>query len=317
MNVYDDERLRSLIERGFDEGDDDARSALAEEILAIDPGNAVGMFLKWEQLSEEDSIREIGMLEEAYKKLREEAGALPADSEEAERYSAILTAMLTGLTTAASVSNKNEEALGFAREMMAYDMEGTLLTRVLYYSLLIENEKFAEAIHSADEDTIETPIGAYARAIALLETQGPEQDAPDALLQAISLDPDLPFFALGLWDIEGEEDGEGYGEDEEDEFDDLMMQIYKVTGMWSVSESRLAFLASLVFAFGYLTDRIDDEEEIALLEKGFESIGCMENMTSAKAAVMAIADEGEDFNRADEEALMLLRGMMEEGLFSK
>ena len=312
MSEKENERVRALVERAFEEEDDTVREALADEILSVDPDNAVAKFIKWENLDEEESLGKLDVLEEAFESLRAKVDDLPSDSEEYEAYQSILVAMLSNLASCEYFSGNKEKALEFAEEFMNLDDEGYIVGRVIYYALLVEMKKYEEAIEAADTDLCETPMSEHARAIALFETQGPGQDASDAVLQAIMLDPDMAFFVVGLWEFD-EESGESF---EDDDSDDLMMQVAVLTDLWGATEERLAFLGSIVFAFGYLTGRIEEQEDISMLEEGYKSLGCLDDMIAAKQTVESLIAENRDPGEIDEEALTLLRDLIDQGIFS-
>ncbi len=312
LNEKESEKIRKLIERAFEEEDETLRDSLADEILSADPNNPVAKFIKWENLDEEESLKNLAMLEEAFESLRATVDDLPSDSEEFETCQALLVTMLSNLASCEYFNGDKEKALEFAEEFMNLDDEGYVVGRVIYYALLIEMKKYEEAIEAADTDLCETPISEHARAIALFETQGPGQDASDSVLEAIMLDPDMAFFVLGLWEFD-EESQESF--DDEDT-DDLMMQVAVLTDLWGATEERLAFLGAIVFAFGYLTGRIEEQEDISMLEEGYKSLGCLDEMISAKQAVETLIAENREPGEIDEEALSLLRELIELGIFN-
>lgn len=308
-------KLNELLEKAFEEDDDAVRETLAEEILSIDPGNAVAKFIKWENLSEEESLEKLDMLKDAFKKLRLEFDGIPSDSDESEQCRSVLVAMLSNLASCEYFKGNKQDALEFAQEFMnlEYD-EGFILGRLLYYALLIEMGKYDEAINAANEDLCEFPVIEYARAIALFETQGAVQEASDAVLEAISLDPDMAFFIVGLWGFD-EEPGET-GEAIDDDSDELMMQISILTDLWGATEGRLAFLGTVVFAFGYLTGRIEEQEDISMLENGYKSLGCLDEINAAKRTIDSMFAANGEPEEIDEEAILLLRGLIEQGIFN-
>lgn len=306
-------RLNELLGKVFDEDDDAARGALADEILSIDSDNAIAKFVKWENMSEEESLEKLDMLEGAFKALRLEFDGIPSDSDESEQCRSVLVAMLSNLSSCEYFKGNKQKALEFAEEFMNLDYdEEIVLGRILYYTLLIEMEKYNEVIKAADEDSLSAPIIEYTRAIALFETIGPVQDASDVLLEAISLDPDMAFFILGLWEFE-EEGGDPFDEEDSDE---LMMQVSMLTDLWSATESRLAFLSAIVFAFGYLTGRIEEQEDLTMLENGYKSLGCLDEMTFAKRTIESLITEERLTEEIDEEAIILLRELIEQGIFN-
>lgn len=312
LEEKESERIRELVERAFEEEDDALRESLADEILSADPDNPVAKFIKWENLDEEESLKNLAMLEEAFESLRAKVDDLPSDAEEFEAYQALLVTMLSNLASCEYFNGNKEKALEFAEEFMNLDDEGYIVGRVVYYALLIEMKKYEEAIEAADTDLCETPISEHARAIALFETQGPVQDASDAVLEAIMLDPDMAFFVLGLWEFE-EESEESF---DDENTDDLMMQVAVLTDLWGATEERLAFLGSIVFAFGYLTGRIEEQEDVSMLEDGYKSLDCLDEMVSAKQSVESLIAEGREPGEIDEEALSLLRELIEQGIFN-
>jgi tetratricopeptide (TPR) repeat protein len=230
-----------------------------------------------------------------------------------EAYSIYLS-MLSDLSSFLYFKGEKDRAFEVSQEFMDLDNECYIAGRIVYYSILVERGEYKKVIDAAESDICETPMSEYSRAIAIFELDGPTEDASDAALQAISIDPDMAFYVAGFWTFDDEEI-ESLEEEEEEEMDELMMQSVVLSDLWASTEDRLAFLSSIVFAFGYLTGRTEEPEDIYMLEDSYRSLGCLEEMRDARDAVQAMIVDGKERSEADEEALLLFRDIRDRGLF--
>lgn len=311
LNENDKKRVAELLESLFDEEDMEVRESVVNDILQIDPDNPVAKYLKWESLDDEDAMENLGLLREAVDTMR--PAVENASEEMDEGMYATYVAMLSDLSSSLYFKGEKDAALDIAQEFMDLDKDGFIIGRVVYYAALIENAEYAKAVEAADSDMYETPMSEYCRAIALFEQEGASEDASDALLQAISLDPDMVFFITGLWTFD-EEDLEQ--DDESGYIEDMMIQVSVLMELWSASEERLAFLSAVVFAFGYLTGRVTESEDMQMLEDGYKNLGCLNEMSEAKDTLHAMIASGKEQEEVDEEALMIFREMRSQGIFS-
>jgi hypothetical protein len=105
-------------------------------------------------------------------------------------------------------------------------------------------------------------------------------------------------------------------DDESGYMDELMMQSVALAELWAATDERLAFLSVIAFAFGYLTGRVDESDDIGMLEDGYKNLGCLEDMQEARDTIHAMVADGKDQEGIDEEALLLFKDLRDRGIFS-
>jgi tetratricopeptide (TPR) repeat protein len=280
-------------------------------VLKLDPENPVAKYVQWQEMDDEESMEQVGVLYEAIEALRPSVKNHEAVDED---LFSIFVSMLSDLSSFLYFRKEKDRAFDAAQELVDMDCDGYIPGRIVYYSILLERGEYRKLIDAADADLCETPFAQYCRAIALFELDGESEEASDAVIEAISTDPDLAFFAAGIWAFDDEDFEEA---DENDEYaDELMMQSLVLTELWAATDERLAFLSAIVFAFGYITGRVDSPEDIAMLEEGYRNVGCLDEMNEARDTVHAMTASGKDQEDVDEEALLLFKDMREKGIFS-
>lgn len=320
MNAFDEKdiaKIDGLLEEIIGEEGFERQLELAEELLKIAPDNPLAWYIKWQALGDEESDENISILKEAIETLEEELDGDSVDEID-EMVRSFYSAMLSDMASHHYFKGEKEEALARARRFMQVDCDCHLIGRLVYYACLIERggaEDFAEVIDAADSDIYETPIAAHSRAIALYETEGASQEASDALIEAVSMDPDMVFYVLGLWTFEDQDDEEEMDDLGED-MEDLLLHIAILSELWSAKEERLAFLGVVAFAFGYMTGRLESNGDVGAIEDGYKGFGCLEEMREARDTVQALVASGKEPEEVDEEALMIFRDMRDRGLFS-
>jgi len=212
--------------------------------------------------------------------------------------------MLADLASFLYVSGKHDRAFETASEFMKLDLECGILGRMVYYAVLVERGEFDEVIRAADDDICETPPGEYCKAIAAFETEGGEDRAAEYLLSAISMDPDLPYYILGLWTI----DDEDVDEDEDDGYiEDTMMTVAVLSELWGANEERLGFLSAVAFAFGYVTGRMEGPDDMSMIEESYRELGCLEEIRETRDVLHAMLASGKEQEEVDEEAATVFR----------
>jgi tetratricopeptide (TPR) repeat protein len=311
-NEKDKNEIQNLIEEMISAEDSEERSSLAAAILELDPENPAAKYVTWQELDDEESIKKMNLLYEAIDTLRP---SIKNQEEMADDdvYSLFLS-MLSDLSSFLYFQGDKDSAFRAAQELVDLDSECYIAGRIVYYSILLEKCEYRKVIDAVDDDMCETPIGEYCRAIALYELDGASVEASEAVMRAISLDPDMAFYITGMWTF-GDDEIELMDEDDE-YMDELVMQSAILSELWAATEERLAFLSAIVFPFGYLTGRVDEAEDIRMLEEGYKNLGCFEDMTEALDTIHAFAAQGKDTAEIDEEALILFRDMRERGIFS-
>ncbi|MDR1021121.1 MAG: hypothetical protein LBL73_10220 [Synergistaceae bacterium] len=304
--------IQGMVEQMISADDPHKRSSLATAILGFDPENPAAKYVTWQELDDEASMERMDLLYEAIETLRPLIKSHEETVDEND-YSLFLS-MLSDLSSFLYFRGEKEKAFDAAQELVDLDSECYIAGRIVYYSILVERGEYRKAIDAADADMCETPIAAYCRAIALYELEGASGEASDAVIEAISIDPDMAFYITGMWafddeDMEGTDDDDGY-------MDELMMQSAILSELWAAADERLAFLSVIVFAFGYLTGRVEDAEDISMLEDGYKSLSCLDDMSEARDTIQAMLADGKDQADVDEEALFLFKDMRDRGIFS-
>ena len=317
MQALDNEDIKRLAELAraiMEEDDPDRVQEMIDEALSLDPDNPIAKYMKWCGMEEEESEENLYLLQEAIDEMRR----LLKDSK--EKYGvdmrAEFAAMLSDLSSMLYIKGEFDKAFAASEEFMDYDTEGDLIGRMIYYSTLAKRREYDRLAKAADSDEFRTPLSEFCRALALFELEGPSEDASDALLEAISIDREMIFYIMGLWEVD--EESLDYDSDEEEAayIENFQIQVGILTDLWSETEERLAFLSSVAFSFGYLTGRMSEQDEMEMLEEGYRNIGCFEIMSNAREELLAMSDDGKEEFDVDEEALMRFREIREQGFFN-
>jgi hypothetical protein len=298
-----------------DECDDIAENA--GKALAARPDDPVARYIVWQAMDDEDSVLHIEMLEESAGMMRDIIGG--GADEMSEETQSLYASMLSDLAAYLYFNDRKDEALDAARDFMKYDDEGGLPGRIVFYSSLIEKGEFTTVVQEAETDPFETSIGEYCRSIALFEIEGPSEDASDALLDAVAMDPDMIMYIVGAWTFD-EIEHDDIDEDDDDEIcylEELIMNVSVLADLWAADEDRLDFISVVALAFGYMTGRIDDPGEIDMLEEGYDNLGCLEAMREARDTFHAAIASGRSQDDVDEDALSAFKDMRNRGLFSQ
>jgi hypothetical protein len=310
--MYGKDDIKELIENMTNEDDPEIRASLSEDILKIDPDNPIAKYVKWQEMSDEESMKRINLLYDAVNSLKPLIES-PQESIDEETYSTYIS-MLSDISSSLYLRNEKDEAFGFAQELFDLDSECNLAGRMVYYSTLVERREYAKVVEVTDSDLFDTTVGAYCRALALFELEGDSENATKAAMKAVSMDPDMAFFVTGAWVFDEEEMEDIY--DEDNYLDELMMQSVILMDLWAATEERRSFLYKLVFSFGYITGRLSDSNDILTFEEQYKCIGCFEEMSAARDAVHAMIADGRDRKDVDEEALIMFWDMLKKGYFS-
>lgn len=222
-----------------------------------------------------------------------------------------IAAMMAELASHRYLEGKHEDALSAAMDSMSIDLEGDGLCRTIACAIMIEHAIFKEVIDLVDGDRYETAFTAHCRAIALFETEGPNEESSDALLEAISIDPDMGFTAIGMMEMPDEDD---YEQGDIENMDDLFAMSI-LSDLWGATEDRLTFISSVLFSIAYITGRIEDEEFLSHVEANFKELGCLEDMQEARDVIHARIASGENIETTDDEAILMFRDIRDKGVF--
>ena len=305
MDESDELKILGLISTILDEDDDERRRYLADKILEIDPGNAVAKYVKWQSADNPAALQDTTLLEEAVNLLRPDI-VPPSDSsdppaKDIAMYSVYLC-MLSDLASFNYVKGNRDLAFEAASEFMRLDRNGDATARAVYYASLLERGEFEEVVRAAGDDIFETVPGEHCRAIAAFELDGCGEKALRSLVNAIALDPDVPYYILGIWsldyEIENLEDDNGYVKE-------VMITIPVLLEQWSANEERLAFLSAVVFPFGYITGRVEGPDDIRMIEDGCRELGCLDAIQESRDIIHAMLASGHDQEEVDRKALSM------------
>ncbi len=290
--------IEKLLDRLDEAETDEEISELGREILNIDPDSPYGKLAVWETMDYEECIEHLDMLREALSVIRIMISEkeTPPDIEDDRDAQAYCTIMMN-LGYSLLAEQQTEEALEVAREFANFDDEGFYPSRTLLYRCLLDLQMYREIFDTLESDPLESVVGEHARAIALIETDAEPADIRDAVNYAISLDPDVPFFVLNIWEFPEPED------DIDEEMEDTVNYATYVAEPWCCSDRRLAALSAPTFLFGYLTDRLNDEKEIETLREGYEGAGVLDEVDEAKAKIREMEKQACDPEETDAVAL--------------
>lgn len=302
----------------LEDEDGSVRAKAAKKILAKDAGNPFAKYAEWQcdDASGKEDLEAIvssvrGDIESAYDEMFGETeiecerdGAAFASGDIFQTYAM----MLSDLASARYFTDDHEGAFEAAAACVQYDVANMLdFGRSIYMYMLIKKERYDEAVDAADDDASDSTFSAHCRAIALYEKEGAGDDAADALLEALSHDPDLACAVVGIFEFDDEAAGEGLSDDERAEMEDLIIDSSMLEELWSINDERLSFISSFTFAMAYATGRIVDDEDIASLEESYAKLECLEDMREIRDTTQARVAAGEDAETTDDEALMAIR----------
>lgn len=270
---------------------------LGKLILEIDPKSPYGKLAVWEGLPNDEAMECLDMLSDALDAIRAvvEAKAKPPVIEN-DRDSQVYCTIMANLGYALLAQEKLDEALAIAREFANFDDEALFPSRPLLYRTMLDMGMYNDILMTLEADPAESVVGEHARVISMIETDADAGEVRDALNYAISLDPDVPFFILNIWDFPEDE------EVDEDIVDTLSFAAF-LAEPWTVNDQRIAVLSTPVFLFGYLTERLEDEQEIALLKEGYESANLAPDVEEAERRLKEMAEEGRPLEEIDAFAL--------------
>ncbi len=271
---------------------------IGKEILDADPESPYGKLAVWETMEYDDCIENLDMLREALSVIRIiiSEKETPPNIEEDRDAQAYCTIMMN-LGYSLLAEKETEEALEIAKEFANFDDEGFYPSRTLLYRCMLDLGMYRGIFETLESDPLESVVGEHARAIALIETEAEPGDIRDAVNYAISLDPDVPFFVLNIWEFPEAD------EEIEEEMEDTISYATYVAEPWCSSDNRLAALSAPTFLFGYLTDRLTDEKDIKLLMEGYDGAGVLKEVEEAKEKIREMEKHGCDHEEIDAVAL--------------
>lgn len=310
MPKHNDRIEALLIRLDAAETDGEIR-AVGKELLAEDPQSPYGKLAVWETLGYDESLSSLDMLSEALEEIR---GVVESRDEpafiEGDRDSQVYCTILMNLGYSLLSEGEVDKALNIAKELANFDDEGYFPSRELLYRCLLDLDLYEEILETLDTDPLESVVGEHARAIAMVETDAPGREIREAVIYAMSLAPDVPFFVLGVWDFPEEEDVD-------DDFEEIILNATYLLEPWSRSNDRLAQLSMPTFLLGYLTDRIDDKKEIEMLLQTYEHAGVLEDVQQAKSKIAQMIKNDSDPDEVDASAICEVTELLDKMSFKE
>lgn len=271
---------------------------IGTELLELDSDSPYGKLAVWETMEYEEAVENLDLLREALDKIRAtvDAKEIPSFLEE-DRDALVYCTVLMNLGYSLLSEGKLDEAYEVAKEFANFDDEGSFPSRTLLYRVMLDLGLYNEILDTLEADPLESVVGEHARAIAMLETGSEPGEVRDAISNAMSLSPDVPFFVLNIWEMPKAD------EELDEELEDVINDAAYLAEPWCKTDQRLAAISAPAFMFGYLTDRLDDEKEAKVLHEGYETAGIAEKADEAKTRFAQMEKEGRDPEEIDAEAL--------------
>lgn len=282
------QQIEELLDRAFEAEEASEVDRLARQILDLDGKNVDALVLLSD--ATEDDDERIRVLRQAREILAPGKGEVYDPAEDDGAFYVAVLHRLGGVL----LMEAPDEVPELARELMGLDGEETLtLGRPLLYTALLRQGKFddllalveAEEAGSEEDEGCLSVEGAYGRALALFRKGGDEKAAAEALLDALGIAPELPFYLLDFWVEPDDED------DEEEE------ELFYLSGLfaaaWLDDERALGWLTTAAMALGYLTDRLP-EEILTEMRPLLDEAGLMELLEGEKGQIDALLADQPD-----------------------
>ncbi len=279
VNEKVNQQIEDLLDKAYGSEEVEEVHRLAQQVLELDGDNVDGLVLLAD--TTEDDEERLRCLRRA----RELAAPAPGESFDlAEGEEPFYVGILHRLG-GALLFEIPREAADVARELLSFDGEEVVtLGRPLLYASLLRLGEFDHVLEMVDkeeelQDGELSVEGAYARALALFRSKGNGEESLEALLEALGIAPDLPFYLLDFW-----------VEPDEEEEDELYHIAWFLGVAWLDDEEALAWLTGAALALGYLTDRLP-EEILSEMKPLLEEAELMELLDGEKRAIeMSLAE---------------------------
>ncbi|MCX7828552.1 MAG: hypothetical protein N2315_05000 [Thermanaerothrix sp.] len=254
--AFNGDKIEELLERLYEASDEEEIQRAAKALLKEDPSNPAAKVALWTLKDEEEALRSIGDLREALAEtVRRLGGEEPKGLYDERTLVQTYGEALMHLSSASHALGRFDDAEAYARKLMEFDADEEIFpARLLLYRALLDKKDFSSILETYDQDSLDSPAGAHGRAIALIEKDAPEGEIWEAVLDAFSLSPDLPFVILGLEALPDED------EDEDFQYDQIFHEAAYLEGPWTESDDRLFYLYLPALVIGRLTGRLDEDE---------------------------------------------------------
>lgn len=293
--MIDATKLDQMLEALRDAEDDKEMRKAAQSVLAEDPEHPEARLALWELMEEEEALEELGRLEAILEETKRRIGGAPSGLYDEHPLTETYGALLMHLAFGFHAKEDLERALDYAQTLVTFDDEGAFPGRTILYRCLLDLQRYDRILEVLETDPLETPVGEHARAIALFETQGACEESLEALLNALSLDPNLPFLVLDLLVLPEEE------EELDPALEETLHQAVYLQTPWMETEERANFLTLPTLILGSLTNRLEEDALEVLEESLAESP--LKAPVAALRAQAAQRDPDEDQEERDQWAL--------------
>lgn len=292
------DRIEDLLNQLDAAETDEKIQAIGRALLEEDPRSPYGKLAVWETLGFDESLDNLDMLYEALEEIRPaiEGRDTPTFIED-DRDSQVYCTLLMNLGYSLLSIGETEEALNVARELANFDDEGYFPSRELLYRCMLDLDLYDDILDTLEADPLESVVGEHARAIALIETGAEQDEIRDAINYAISLDPDVVFFVLGIWEFPDE------AEDADEDLEEVILNATYLADPWSRDDQRLSALSMPSFLLGYLTGRIEDKKEIETLTQTYQYAEILDEVNASKAKIDRMIKNDEDPEEIDAVAM--------------
>lgn len=292
------DRIEDLLNQLDAAETDEKIQAIGRALLEEDPRSPYGKLAVWETLGFDESLDNLDMLYEALEEIRPviEGRDTPTFIED-DRDSQVYCTVLMNLGYSLLSIGETEEALNVARELANFDDEGYFPSRELLYRCMLDLDLYDDILDTLEADPLESVVGEHARAIALIETGAEQDEIRDAINYAISLDPDVVFFVLGIWEFPDE------AEDADEDLEEVILNATYLADPWSRDDQRLSALSMPSFLLGYLTGRIEDKKEIETLTQTYQYAEILDEVNASKAKIDRMIKNDEDPEEIDAVAM--------------
>lgn len=296
-----------LLERLDNVSSENEVADIADNLLAINPQDPYGLFASWGLLDHNEQLSRVDMLYEAYEtthNLLHEKDSI--NDPYTDRDSVLFMSVSLYLGFALLERGEAEEALTIAHTLAHHDEENLCSSRALLYAAMTHLEMWNEILDHLMEDKTESIAGAYAGVLAMLETSEPKEDVDKALFDAVSLDPRIPLYVIGILELrEGEELSNKLEPD-------LYFTISSLIEIWNATEKRTSYISMFAFTFAYLRSYMKDKKEINFFDNLFKESDISKKVDNALCLLNQSKEAGKTKEQLDIEALLATRDILKD-----
>lgn len=295
-----------LLERLDNVSSESEVADIADNLLAINPRDPYGLFASWGLLEHDEQLARLDMLYEAYEATHSLLHDKDIQDPYSDRDSMLFMSISLYLGFALLEKGEGEEALTVAHTLTHHDEENLCSSRALLYAAMAQLNMWNEILDYLMEDKAESIAGAYAEVLAMLETDEPREDVDEALFDAVSLDPRIPLYIIGILELK---DGEEISNDLEP---DLFFTISSLIEIWNATEERTSYISMFAFTFAYLRNYINDKKEVEFFGNLFKESDISNKIEDTLLLLKQSEENGKTKEQLDTEALLATRDILKD-----